>query len=127
MSDPLVLQANAKAREAAELLTHPNVSSVLVADGEKLVGCIGAENIVAAVAKRVDMETATAKEVADADVVTISPDMPPTGALLGEGAIVRPLSGFGSDTAIRVTAGTPEENAFFADALARIRTGGPTS
>ena len=47
--------------------------------------------------------------------------------LLGEGAIVRPLNGFGSDTAIRVTAGTPEENAFFADALARIRTGGPTS
>ena len=46
MSDPLVLQANANAREAAELLTHPNVSSVLVADGDKLVGCIGAENIV---------------------------------------------------------------------------------
>jgi len=81
MSDPLVLQANAKAREAAELLTHPNVSSVLVADGEKLVGYIGAENIVAAVAKRVDMETATAEEVADGDVVTISPDMPLDQAL----------------------------------------------
>jgi CBS domain-containing protein len=76
MSDPLVLQANANAREAAELLTHPNVSSVLVADGEKLVGCIGAENIVAAVAKGVDLESATAGEVADEDVVTISPDIP---------------------------------------------------
>ncbi len=42
-------------------------------------------------------------------------------ALLAEGAIVRPLHGFGSDTAIRVTAGTPDENAFFADALARAR------
>ena len=81
MSDPLVLQANANAREAAELLTHPNVSSVLVADGEKLVGCIGAENIVAAVAKGVDLESATAGEVADGDVVTISPDIPLDEAL----------------------------------------------
>ena len=81
MSDPLVLQANAHAREAAELLTHPHVSSVLGADGEKLVGCSGAENIVAAVAKGVDMETATAEEVADGDVVTISPDIPLDEAL----------------------------------------------
>jgi CBS domain-containing protein len=81
MSDPLVLQANANVREAAELLTHPNVSSVLVADGEKLVGCIGDENIVAAVAKGVDLETATAGEVADGDVVTISPDIPLDEAL----------------------------------------------
>ena len=51
MADPRVLQASASAREAAELLTHPHVSSVLVADGEQLVGCIGAESIVAAVAK----------------------------------------------------------------------------
>ena len=42
-------------------------------------------------------------------------------ALLAEGVIVRPLHGFGSDTAIRVTAGTPDENAFFADALTRAR------
>jgi CBS domain-containing protein len=81
MSDPLVLQANANVREAAELLTHPNVSSVLVADGEKLVGCIGAESIVAAVAKGVDLERATAGEVADGDVVTISPDIPLDEAL----------------------------------------------
>jgi histidinol-phosphate aminotransferase len=38
--------------------------------------------------------------------------------LLREGAIVRPLHGFGAPTAIRVTVGTPEENEFFADALA---------
>jgi histidinol-phosphate aminotransferase len=41
-------------------------------------------------------------------------------ALLREGVIVRPLHGFGAPTAIRVTSGTPEENLFFADALARI-------
>ena len=81
MSDPLVLQANASAREAAELLTHPNVSSVLVADGEKLVGCIGADNIVDAVAKGLDVRTATAREVADSDLVTISPDLPLDEAL----------------------------------------------
>jgi histidinol-phosphate aminotransferase len=41
-------------------------------------------------------------------------------ALLQEGVIVRPLHGFGAPTAIRVTSGTPEENRFFAEALARV-------
>jgi histidinol-phosphate aminotransferase len=41
--------------------------------------------------------------------------------LLHLGVIVRPLAGFGAPSAIRVTVGTPEENAFFADALARLR------
>jgi histidinol-phosphate aminotransferase len=41
-------------------------------------------------------------------------------ALLREGVIVRPLSAFGSDTAIRVTVGTAEENAFLAEALERV-------
>jgi histidinol-phosphate aminotransferase len=43
-------------------------------------------------------------------------------ALLREGVIVRPLAGFGAPQAIRVTVGTPEENALFADALARVRS-----
>jgi CBS domain-containing protein len=81
MADPRVLQAGVSAREAAELLTHPQVSSVLVADGERLVGCIGAEEIVAAVAKGLDLQAATAGEVADVDVVTISPDVPLDEAL----------------------------------------------
>ena len=81
MTDPRVLQAGARAREAAELLTHPHVSSVLVADGERLVGCIGAENIVAAVAKGLDLQQATAGEVADADVITLPPDLPLDEAL----------------------------------------------
>jgi histidinol-phosphate aminotransferase len=41
-------------------------------------------------------------------------------ALLQEGAIVRPLHGFGAPTAIRVTSGTPDDNRFFAEALARV-------
>lgn len=81
MPDPRVVQAGAKAREAAELLTHPHVSSVLVADGERLVGCIGAEDIVAAVAKGLDLQAATAAEVADGNVVTIPPDLPLDEAL----------------------------------------------
>jgi histidinol-phosphate aminotransferase len=40
--------------------------------------------------------------------------------LLREGVIVRPTRGFGAPGAIRVTVGTPEENAFFADALNRV-------
>jgi histidinol-phosphate aminotransferase len=41
-------------------------------------------------------------------------------ALLRQGVIVRPLNGFGSDTAIRVTVGTPEENVTLAEALDRV-------
>jgi histidinol-phosphate aminotransferase len=40
--------------------------------------------------------------------------------LLREGVIVRPLAGFGSPTAIRISVGTPEELAVFADALERV-------
>jgi histidinol-phosphate aminotransferase len=41
-------------------------------------------------------------------------------ALLREGVIVRPLAGFGAPGAIRVTVGTPEENALFGEALGRV-------
>src|SRR3954451_4111139 len=81
MSDQLVLQASAGAREAAELLTHPQVTSVLVAEGERLLGCIGAESIVAAVAGGLALQTATAAQIADRDVVTIAPDIPLDEAL----------------------------------------------
>jgi histidinol-phosphate aminotransferase len=42
-------------------------------------------------------------------------------ALLREGMIVRPTAGFGAPDAIRVSVGTPEENALFAEALRRVR------
>jgi histidinol-phosphate aminotransferase len=41
-------------------------------------------------------------------------------ALLLQGVIVRPLAGFGAPGAIRVTVGTPEENAFLDEALGRV-------
>ena len=40
--------------------------------------------------------------------------------LLQEGVIVRPTAGFGAPGGIRVTIGTPEENAFFREALRRV-------
>jgi histidinol-phosphate aminotransferase len=40
--------------------------------------------------------------------------------LLQEGVIVRPTAGFGAPGGIRVTVGTPEENAFFGAALGRV-------
>jgi histidinol-phosphate aminotransferase len=43
-------------------------------------------------------------------------------ALLRQGAIVRPLGAFGAPGALRITVGTPEENAFFAAALAAVRS-----
>ena len=42
-------------------------------------------------------------------------------ALLRQGAIVRPLGAFGAPGALRITVGAPDENAFFAEALASVR------
>ena len=42
-------------------------------------------------------------------------------ALLRQGVIVRPMHGFGAPTAVRISVGTPDEHAFLADALTRIR------
>jgi histidinol-phosphate aminotransferase len=45
-------------------------------------------------------------------------------ALLRQGAIVRPMAAFGAPGALRITVGTPEENAFFAEALASVTAAG---
>ncbi|UCE87178.1 MAG: histidinol-phosphate transaminase [Deltaproteobacteria bacterium] len=46
-------------------------------------------------------------------------------ALLREGVIVRPLSGFGLDDQVRITIGLPEENERLIAALRRLREGSP--
>ena len=81
LSDPRVLQVGASAREAAELLTHPHVKGVLVADGERLLGAVTRDSLVAAIARGVDTGTATAADVCDPDVPTVSPDLPLDEAL----------------------------------------------
>jgi len=47
-------------------------------------------------------------------------------ALLREGVIVRPLAGFGAPSAVRVTVGSPEDNAFLDEALSRVRSATPS-
>jgi len=41
-------------------------------------------------------------------------------ALLRQGVVVRPLASFGASDALRITAGTPDEIAFFSEALAAV-------
>ena len=72
--DPPVVQVDARAAEAAELLTHPHVRSVLVVDGERLVGCVTTASVVAAVARGLDARSATAGDVCSGHLMTIGPD-----------------------------------------------------
>ena len=81
VADPRVLAPGASAREAAELLAKPNVESVLVADGDRLVGCVATSGIVAAVAAGRDLRSLTAADLADPDVTTVGPDAPLDDAL----------------------------------------------
>jgi predicted transcriptional regulator len=76
VTDPRVLAADASAREAAELLTHPQVRSALVTDGHRLLGYVTLESIVAAVARGADLLSATVRDVCDTEVTTVPPDMP---------------------------------------------------
>jgi predicted transcriptional regulator len=46
-----------------------------VAEGDRLIGCVTPESIVAAVARGVDLDAATAADVCDRDVTTIEPDV----------------------------------------------------
>lgn len=81
VSDPRVVEAGAPAQEAAELLTHPNVRSVLVVRSAELVGCVTPESIVAAVASGADLRASTAGDIAEPDVTVIGPDAPMDEAL----------------------------------------------
>jgi predicted transcriptional regulator len=81
VSDPRVVSADASAREAAELLTHPQVESALVTDGERLLGCVTLESIVAALARGVDLLSATVREVCETEMTTVGPDLPLDEAL----------------------------------------------
>lgn len=76
VTDPRVLAADASAREAAELLTHPQVRSALVTDDDRLLGYVTLESIVAAVARGADLLSATVRDVCDTNVTTVPPDMP---------------------------------------------------
>jgi CBS domain-containing protein len=78
---PRVLQGDEPAREAAELLTRPSVESVLVADGERLLGSVTKEAIVAAVAEGRDLRELRARDLSDPALTTVGPDTPLEEAL----------------------------------------------
>ena len=48
--------------------------------------------------------------------------LPSATALLRRGVIVRPMGPFGAPGALRITAGTPDEIAFLAEALRRVKS-----
>ena len=76
VTDPRVLAHGASAREAAELLTRPSVRSVLIVEGDGLVGCVTLESIARVVAAGRDVLALTAGEICDEEVTTIGPDTP---------------------------------------------------
>lgn len=91
VADPRVVASSAPVREAAELLGRPNVESVLVADGERLVGVVTTGSLVAALARGEDLREATAGQIANGDVETVGPDEPLDEVLvrMGEGDLER--------------------------------------
>lgn len=91
VADPLVLPADAPAREAAAVLARPQVTQVLVADGDRLVGTVGERAIVAAVAEGLDLRELTAGDLADPEVPTVGPETPLDEAivLMGEHGLER--------------------------------------
>lgn len=89
---PRVLREDAAAREAAELLTRPNVESALVVgEGDRLVGCVTKGAIVAAVAAGRDVAALSARDLCDPDVPSIGPDVTLDEALrvMGEHGLER--------------------------------------
>lgn len=81
VSDPRVVAADAPAREVAELLTRPNVESALVVEDGRLVGCVSADSIVAALARGEEIARLVARDLVEDEVTTIGPDAPLEEAL----------------------------------------------
>ena len=74
VSDPRVLTIDAGLREAASLLLRPEIKSVLVVDGDRLVGVVGPEGVIEAVANRSDLDAVKVGEICRSDLITMGPD-----------------------------------------------------
>jgi CBS domain-containing protein len=75
LSDPRALEASATAQDAGELLTRPEVRTVLVVDRERLVGCVTAAMLVErVVAAGRDPTTTLLGEIAEPVALTVAPD-----------------------------------------------------
>jgi CBS domain-containing protein len=77
LTDPKALPVSASVTEAGELLTRPEVRAVLVVDGDRLVGVVTCEGLVAqVVAAGRDPRSTTVGEVAAPAELTVLPDLP---------------------------------------------------
>ncbi len=77
VSDPRVLDARASVQEAGELLTRPEVMTILVVDGERLVGVVTPDVLVASVvAAGRDPRATELGEIAEPALHTLAPDLP---------------------------------------------------
>jgi histidinol-phosphate aminotransferase len=123
---PDVIQAIGKTRRAFDVGTPAQVAALASMDGTAEL----AERRRLTAEGRASLEQTLREHglepagpaVANFLFVEVGGDAPALfDALLRQGAIVRPLGGFGAPGALRITVGTPEENAFFAEALASVR------
>jgi histidinol-phosphate aminotransferase len=123
---PDVIQAIGKTRRAFDVGTPAQVAALASVDGMEEL----AEPRRLTAEGRASLEQTLREHglepagpaVANFLFVEVGGDAPALfDALLRQGAIVRPLGGFGAPGALRITVGTPEENAFFAEALASVR------
>lgn len=95
----------------AELERRRSYNTVAIAELGRILRAFGLETVGPAVANFLYVDLGTDSR-------------PFFESLLEQGAIVRPLHGFGAPTAIRVTAGTAEEHALLRQALQVVRPGG---
>jgi histidinol-phosphate aminotransferase len=123
---PDVIQAIGKTRRAFDVGTPAQVAALASMDGTAEL----AERRRLTAEGRASLERTLREHglepagpaVANFLFVEVGDDAPALfDALLRQGAIVRPLGGFGAPGALRITVGTPDENAFFAEALASVR------
>jgi histidinol-phosphate aminotransferase len=120
-----IVTAIGKVRRPFDLSTPAQVAAVASLDDTEEVArrrrlnAEGRAAIEATLAEHYDVAGPAVANFLFADVGEDS--QPVFEALLREGVIVRPTAGFGAPTAIRVSVGTPDESAYFAEALARVR------
>lgn len=76
LPDPRVLEAGAGVAEAASLLMHPNVRTVLVVDGDRLLGSVSKEALIAAVAGGADVRSLTVRDIYEASLTTVDANLP---------------------------------------------------
>jgi histidinol-phosphate aminotransferase len=125
LAPPAVVTALGKVRRAFDITTPAQEAALASLGDAQEVGRRRLENV----AQRIGVERILREHglepagpaVANFLYCDLGEDSRPLfEQLLREGVIVRPTHAFGSPTAIRVTVGTAEENAFLAEALDRV-------